>query len=88
MANRRGKAEAVRFDLGAPKSLPMVTKAMKWKRYLLLGGKAMTNLDSALKSRDIADKGPYSQSYNFSSSHVWMWELDFMKAEHRRIDVF
>ena len=33
----------------------------------------MTNLDSVLKSRDItADKGPYSQSYGFSSSHVWM----------------
>ena len=23
-----------------------------------------------------ANKGPYSQSYGFSSSHVWMWELD------------
>jgi len=22
------------------------------------------------------DKGPYSQSYDFSNSHVWMWELD------------
>ena len=39
-------------------------------RCLLLGRKAMTNLDSILKSRDIADKGPYSQSYGFSSSHV------------------
>ena len=29
-----------------------------------------------LKSRDITDKGPSSQSYGFSSSHVWMWELD------------
>ena len=29
-----------------------------------------------LKSRDIADKGLYNQSYGFSSSHVWMWELD------------
>ena len=38
----------------------------------------MTNLDYILKSRDInfADKGPYSQSYDFSSSHVWMWKLD------------
>ena len=36
----------------------------------------MTNLDSILKSRDITDKGPCSQSYGFSSSHVWMWELD------------
>ena len=41
------------------------------KRHLLLGRKAMTSLDSVLKSRDItADKGPYSQSYGFSSSHV------------------
>ena len=42
------------------------------KRCLLLGIKAMTNLDSILKSRDITDKGPYSQRYDFSSSHVWM----------------
>ena len=26
--------------------------------------------------RYFANKGPYSQSYGFSSSHVWMWELD------------
>ena len=36
----------------------------------------MKNLDSVLKSRDITDKGSCSQSYGFSSSHVWMWELD------------
>ena len=36
----------------------------------------MTNLDSILKSRDIADKRPSSRSYGSSSSHVWMWELD------------
>ena len=48
------------------------------KRCLLLGRKAMTNIDSTLKSRDtnFADKGPYRQSYGFSSSRVWMWELD------------
>ena len=49
------------------------------KRHLLLGRKAMTNLDSVLKSKDIylfADKGLYSQSYGLSSSHVQMWELD------------
>ena len=33
----------------------------------------MTNLDSVLKGRD---KGLYSQSYGFSSSRVWLWELD------------
>ena len=40
------------------------------KRYLLLGRKSMTNLDSVLKSRD--NKGLSSQSYGFSSMHVWM----------------
>ena len=47
------------------------------KRRLFLGWKAMTNLDSILKCRDyFANKGLHSQSYGFSSSHVWMWELD------------
>ena len=48
------------------------------KRHLLLGKKAMTNLDTILKkqSRHFANKGPYSQSYGFSRSHAWMWELD------------
>ena len=44
------------------------------KRRLLLGRKAMTNLDSILKSRDVTlftNRGPSSQSYGFSS-HVWM----------------
>ena len=42
------------------------------KRFLLFGRKAMTNLDSILKSSDSADKGPYSQNDGFSSSPVWM----------------
>ena len=41
------------FFFGAPKSLQMVIAAMKLKDALLLGRKAMTNLDSILKSRDI-----------------------------------
>ena len=41
------------------------------KRCLLLGRKAMTNIDSILKSRDyFANKGSSSQSYGFSSGHV------------------
>ena len=40
------------------------------KRHLLLGRKAMTNLDSRLKSRDITLPTKYCQSYGFSSSHV------------------
>ena len=43
------------------------------QRCLLIGRKAMTNLDSILKSRDyFANKGPSGQSYVFSSSHVWV----------------
>ena len=42
------------------------------KGRLLLGRKAMTNIDNILKSRDFADKSPSSQSYGFSSGHVWM----------------
>ena len=44
------------------------------KRCLLLGMKAMTNLNNVLKSRAITlpTKGAYSQSYDFSSSRVWM----------------
>ena len=58
------------------------------KRCLLLGRKVMTNLDCMLKSRDITNKGLSCQSCGFSSSHVWMWELDYMKAECQRIDAF
>ena len=43
------------------------------ERRLLLGRKAMTNLDSILKTRHcFVNKGPHSQNYGFSSSHVWM----------------
>ena len=42
------------------------------KTPLLLGRKAMINLDSILKSRDFSNKGLSSQSYGFSSSCVWM----------------
>ena len=54
----------------------------KIKRCLLLGRKAMTNLDSILKCRAIyfTDKSPSSQSYGFSSGHVWMWELDYKES--------
>ena len=71
----------------APKSLQVVIAAMKCKnkqtnkqtktKHLLLGRKVMTNLDSILKKQRhyFANKGPSSQSYGFSISHVWMWEL-------------
>ena len=42
------------------------------KRLLLLGRKALNNLDSILKSRDISNKSPSSQSSVFSSNHIWI----------------
>ena len=51
------------------------------KRRLLLGRKAMTNLDSIKKQKHyFTNKGPSSQSYGFSSSHVWMWQLDYKES--------
>ena len=52
------------------------------KRHLLLGRKAMMNLDSILKSRDnyFVNKGLCSQGYGFSSGHVWMCELNYKES--------
>ena len=47
------------------------------KRRLLLGRKLLTNLDSIFKSRDVtANKGPSSQGYGFSISHIQTLKLD------------
>ena len=67
------------FILGAPKSLQMVTAAMKlkdaWK-------KSYDQPRQHIKKQRhyFANKGPSSQSYGFSSSHVWMWELDYKES--------
>ena len=52
------------------------------KRCLLLGKKVMANLRQHIKKqrRYFANKGSSSQSYGFSSSHVWMWELDYKES--------
>ena len=52
------------------------------KRCLLLGRNVMTTLHSIFKSRNIyfVNKDPFSQGYGFSSSHVWMWELDIKES--------
>ena len=58
-------------------TMETVTTLFSWAPYslqMVLGRKAMTNLDSILKSRDIifVHKGLSSQGYGFSSDHVWM----------------
>ena len=62
------------FILGGSKITADGDCSCEIKRCLLLRRKAMTNLDSILKSRDITlpTKVHLSQSYGFSSSHVWM----------------
>jgi len=83
MANRWKTVERViAFILGGFKITADVDYSHDIKRCLLLGRKAMTNLDNILKSRDItlSKKGPSSQGYGFHSTHVWMWELDYKES--------
>ena len=51
------------------------------KRHFLLGRKAMTNLDSILKNRDITNKGLSGQRYGFSNSHICMRELNYKERK-------
>ena len=67
--------ETVReFILGGLKITVNDDCSHEMKRRLLLGRKAMTSPDSILEKQRhyFADKGPSSQSYGFSNSHVWM----------------
>ena len=79
MANRwgnNGNSDRLYF-LGNPKITADGDCSHEIKRHLVLGRKVMTNIDIVLKSRyHFANKDPYSQSFGFSSSHDWMWELD------------
>ena len=62
----------------APKSLQMVTADMKLKDACSLEEKLWPPRQHIKKQRHYcADKGPSSQTYGFSNSHVWMWELDY-----------
>ena len=67
---------------GAPKSLQMVTAAMKLKDAYSLEGKLLLT-QIAYWIAEIycfANKGPSSQGYGFSISHVWIWELDYKES--------
>ena len=74
---------------GAPKSLQMVTEAMKLK-HLLLGRKVMTNLDSKLKSRDITlpTKVCLVKALIFPVVIFGCESWTVKKAEHQKIDAF
>ena len=68
------------FILGGSKITADGDCSHEIKRRLFLERKAMTNLDSILKSSYLANKSLSSQSYDFSSSHVWMRELDYKES--------
>ena len=67
------------FILGGSKITADGNCSHEIKRHLLLGRKVMTNLDSILKRRDITlpTKISLGKAIVFSSSQVWMWELDY-----------
>ena len=68
------------YFFAAPKSLQMVTAALKLKDACSLEEKLWPTRQHVIKQRHyFANKGPSSQSYGFSSSHVW-WELDFKES--------
>ena len=61
----------------APKSLQMVTAAVKLKYACSLEGKYDQPRQHIKKHRHhFVNKGPSSQGYGFSSNHIWMWVLD------------
>ena len=70
------------FILGGSKITADGDCSHEIKRCLLLGRKAMTYLDSILQSRDITlpTKVHLSQRYDFSNSHIWMWELNYKES--------
>ena len=79
MGNKWGKSgNGGRFHFLSSKMNADGDCSHKIKRSLLLGRIPMTTIDSVLKKQrhHFANKSLYSQSYGFSSSHVWMWELD------------
>ena len=70
------------FFSWAPKSLHMVAAAMKLKKTLAPWKKSYDQRRQCIKKQRhyFSDKGPSSQSYGISSSHIWMWELDYKES--------
>ena len=65
----------------APKSLQMVIAAMKLKDTCSLEEKLWQSRQCVKNQRHyFTDKGPYSQSHGFPSSHAWMWDLDHKES--------
>ena len=75
LANRLGEMETVTDFIFLGSKITVDSDCcLEIKRCLLLGRKAMINLDSILKSKryQFTNKGPSSQNYGFPSSHIWI----------------
>ena len=78
------------FILGGSKITADGDCSHEIKRCLLLGRKSYDQPRQHIKKQRyyFVHKGPSSQGYGFSSSHVWMWELDYKESWVLRIDAF
>ena len=78
MANRwRNSGNSGWLCFGALKSLQMVTAAMKLKDTPWKESYDQPRQHIQKQRHYFVSKGPSSQGYGFSSSHVWMWDLDY-----------
>ena len=83
MANRWGNnGNSDRFILGGSKITADGDCSLEIKRRLLLGKKSYDQTRQHIKKQRhyFASKGPYNQSYGFSSSQLWTWELDYKES--------
>ena len=75
-----GKQWKQRLFFWAPKSLQMVTAALKLKDTPWKKSHDQPRQHIKKQRHYFANKGPSSQSYRFSSSHIWMWEFDYKES--------
>ena len=76
------------FFSWAAKSLQMVTEGMKLKDAAWKKSYDQPRQHIKKQRHYFATKGPSSQSYDFISSHVWMWDLDHKITEEWKMDAF
>ena len=90
MANRRGKdGSSNRFPLLGLQNHVDGDYSHEIRRWLLLGRKAMTNIQCVEKQTHYSvDKCPYSQGYGLPSGHVQLWDLDRKEDRHQRTNAF
>ena len=89
MADTWGNSAVREFILGGSQITADGDFSHEIKRCFLHGRKAITNVDSTLKAETyFGNKVPSSESHDFSSHDVWMWELDYKEAWHCRTDAF